>query len=240
MKDDKNFYNNWKFYLGVFIILVAIGVAVSIPFIIKKDENSSDNSVATIVGKFIYGKGSENIEDYEKDIKNSLDRWDKVLKYDEKIPIVFYTYSSNDSTLAFAYMNDENDIYGGGAVYINTYNRAETTMTEILIHEIGHVLGIGTSSKWKKNTNGGVLNKNNFPKAYGYYKDWVEKNNKTLNESGIPLDVNKNHWSEEVFDTEMMTPISESAGVKLSLSKITLGALEDLGWNIDYSKADNF
>ncbi len=39
---------------------------------------------------------------------------------------------------------------------------------------------------------------------------------------------------------ELMTPISESNGEPAPVSRITLGALQDLGWSIDYTKAHTF
>jgi len=39
---------------------------------------------------------------------------------------------------------------------------------------------------------------------------------------------------------EIMTPVAENSGIPTPVSKITLGALEDLGWTVDYSKAHTF
>lgn len=46
------------------------------------------------------------------------------------------------------------------------------------------------------------------------------------------------HWSDLCLQTELMTSYVES-GVS-SLSKITIGSLQDLGYVVDYSKADAF
>ena len=74
---------------------------------------------------------------------------------------------------------------------------------------------------------------------------------KTWEEDRIPLTLNAagspgsicSHWSEFSFNTtvnsELMTPFFRT-GVANPLSTVTVGALEDLGYEVDYSKADGF
>lgn len=199
--------------------------------------SANNSSVVGLMGKFIYERGEGVVGNYDNDIKMALKTWDEIIQDDVKIDVAFYAYSSNDDTLAFAFMNDEDDIYSGGVVYINTFNRAETSMKNIIEHEIGHVLGIGTSKKWNDASNGMILDKDKFPETYKFYTSW-EKG--TPDKDGVPLGSNGHHFSEEVFDTELMTPFSEKKGVDLPLSKLTLNALVDIGWKVDISKADNF
>ena len=46
------------------------------------------------------------------------------------------------------------------------------------------------------------------------------------------------HWSEACLQTELMTGFVESTPTPLS--RITIGTLQDLGYTVDYSKADYF
>src|SRR5262245_11564710 len=48
------------------------------------------------------------------------------------------------------------------------------------------------------------------------------------------------HWSEAVFDNELMTGFAESPGVSMPLSIVTIGGLQDLGYTVDYSAADPY
>jgi hypothetical protein len=48
---------------------------------------------------------------------------------------------------------------------------------------------------------------------------------------------NCGHWSEECFDWELMTP---AAGSDLPLSRITIGGLADLGYEVDFDQADAY
>lgn len=230
-----------KIFLFTSAIILVVLVILYFTVYRKQSTNTNienhDGTVGGMVGKFIYESGVGVVDNYEEDIKSALKTWDNIIEDDIKINISFYSYSSNDDTLAFAFMNDEDDIYDGGVVYINTYNKSDTSMKNIIEHEIGHVLGVGTSKKWDMANNSTVLDKNLFPKAYHFYKSW-EKG--TPDGNGIPLGSNGYHWSEDVFDLEMMTPYSEKCGLVLPISGLTLNALDDIGWKINLSKADVF
>ena len=228
------------FSIFILLALIIIGIVLAVTLTGSSDDNdgtssNSSTTVAGLTGKFIYEKGEGVVGEYDNDITAALKTWDGVIKDDVKIDVAFYAYSSNDDTLAFAFMNDQDDIYSGGVVYINTYNRAGTSMKNIIEHEIGHVLGIGTSRKWVDGNNSSILEKGKFPNTYDFYTSWEKR---TPNKDGVPLGANGYHFSEEVFDIELMTPFSEKKGVELPISGLTLNALKDIGWNVDLSKAD--
>jgi len=227
-----------KILLSILFIALIVGIILIATIGRGRRGDNIVQNAPGLVGKFIYESGSGVSADYEKDIQAALTTWDNIINDNVKINVSFYSYSSNDDTLAFAFMNDENDIYGGGVVYINTYNKAETSMKNIIEHEIGHVLGIGTSKKWDSANNSTVLDKNIFPEAYSFYTTWSESNGNDVNTNGIPLGSKGYHWSEEIFDIELMTPYSEKKGVELPISGLTLSSLKDLGWNVDLSKAE--
>jgi Leishmanolysin len=47
------------------------------------------------------------------------------------------------------------------------------------------------------------------------------------------------HWDDECMRTELMTGILDSGRVN-ALSRITIGSLHDIGYQVDYSKADAY
>jgi len=111
----------------------------------------------------------------------------------------------------------------------------------LLLHEIGHVLGIGTL--WDDVvTNKGTESDPN----------WVYNGEHACNQwsslegcSGCPPIENDygygtagKHWDEKILDTEVMTGFVEREFVPLS--RITVGSLEDIGYEVDYSGADEF
>jgi hypothetical protein len=57
--------------------------------------------------------------------------------------------------------------------------------------------------------------------------------------NGIPLEPELGaHWDELWFDSELMTPVAEGTAAAHPLSRVTVGALLDLGWSADLSAAD--
>ena len=105
---------------------------------------------------------------------------------------------------------------------------------KIGLHEIGHVLGIGSS--W---TNSGMLLRLN-----GDYHFDGPQAIAAFNRAGgtdyqgakVPVTRDRFHWHRSVLRNEIM-----SGGSPFSiLSAITLGALSDLGYTVDFSAADPY
>ena len=105
---------------------------------------------------------------------------------------------------------------------------------KIGLHEIGHVLGIGSS--W---TNSGMLLRLN-----GDYHFAGPQAIAAFNRAGgtdyqgakVPVTRDRFHWHRSVLRNEIM-----SGGSPFSiLSAITLGALSDLGYTVDFSAADPY
>ncbi|MGE0159169.1 MAG: putative Ig domain-containing protein [Gemmatimonadales bacterium] len=110
-----------------------------------------------------------------------------------------------------------------------------TFLQDVLWHEIAHVLGIGTL--WQGSTTGvgtptvfyNGTNGNAEWRAYGGPAD------------GVPLEPDIGaHWHEGYFDDEIMTPRAEGPSAVHPISRITIGALLDLGWGALLSSADPY
>ncbi|HUP19984.1 MAG TPA: putative Ig domain-containing protein [Gemmatimonadota bacterium] len=118
-----------------------------------------------------------------------------------------------------------------------------TTLTDIIAHEIGHVLGFG--SLWEHGSHdlldGEGSNDPRFTGA-GAVAEWHDLGG----EGDVPVEAEggegtaESHWRESVFDSELMTGFSEPIGVSQPLSRVTVGAMEDLGYVVDYSAADSY
>lgn len=120
------------------------------------------------------------------------------------------------------------------------------TLESVVVHEMGHVLGVGTI--WP---NLGLLNYNsseclsatsvtfNGPRATA---EWQALGGI----GGLPVESNYGpgtkcgHWSEAVFDTELMTGFAEAPGVLMPLSSVTVASLADLGYEVDMNAADPY
>lgn len=109
------------------------------------------------------------------------------------------------------------------------------TFLSVVMHEMGHVLGIGTLwDTFGLRSGSSYLGAN----ANARYRE--------LGGSGfVPLETTGGsgtafaHWSEARFDRELMTGYSESSA-PMPLSTITVGGLQDLGYVVDYGQADSY
>ena len=135
---------------------------------------------------------------------------------------------------------------GGLTTYgVMNFDSADATgpdLYETILHEMGHVLGIGTL--WPLF---GVVNyNNNCPATPRYTGSSAVAEWNALGGSGnVPIEEDGGggtrcgHWDEETFDTELMTGFSEGPGTEY-LSRMTIASLEDMGYTVNKSAADNY
>jgi hypothetical protein len=128
-----------------------------------------------------------------------------------------------------------------------------------ITHEMAHVLGFGTIWSNLALTSGTGTSDPLFvgPKALAQWTPFAT----TLGYTGqpIPLEMcggagtRDAHWRErtscngsgaptgpQVFGAELMTGYIEQPGVPMPLSRMTIAAMEDLGYQVDYTQADLF
>ncbi len=113
----------------------------------------------------------------------------------------------------------------------------KNTLPDVIFHEMGHVLGFG--NLWQTD---------NLKNSTGYIGIHALAAYQTLSKlttaTSIPIETNGGsgtagvHWDDLTFGSELMTGYT-SNGV-MPLSAMTIGALEDLGYSVDYSKADSY
>jgi hypothetical protein len=112
-----------------------------------------------------------------------------------------------------------------------------------VLHEFGHALGFGISGQGAPNFYSRFVSGDGFtgPNAVREYRSrFGDKNTSIPLETGGGPGTAGAHWRESVFDTELMTGFSEAAGVAMQLSAITVGALEDMGYTVNYAAADPY
>ena len=125
------------------------------------------------------------------------------------------------------------------AADLNSYT--EVQWEEIVMHEIGHVVGLGTlwdtrfvncvTKEYLGNPfTGQSRAKEKYLASGGSLGD-------AANGNVPPLSSDCNHWDEAMVNTELMTPLYD---VSAPLSAVTAGAVEDLNYVIDYGFVEQF
>ncbi len=118
------------------------------------------------------------------------------------------------------------------------FNLVYNVSPSTALHEIGHVLGIGTQP-WSKN--GFVRDSSNDPhfngpRAIAAFNDAGGRN---YTGKKVPLEENGGHWRESVLSGELMEP-SSGSGWEGVVSAITIQALADVGYGVDVTQADPY
>ena len=120
--------------------------------------------------------------------------------------------------------------------------QANGTLLGVVMHEIGHVLGIGTLWSAKGLVVGGNTSNPRYVGQQG-----LAAYNALIGGGavGVPVEntggagTRNSHWRESVFGNELMTGFV-GPGSSLPLSRLTAGALADLGYSVNYAAADAF
>ena len=117
------------------------------------------------------------------------------------------------------------------------------TLTDIIFHEIGHVLGFGTL--WSAGATDLVTGEGTSdPRFTGpqALREW-----QALGGIGsVPLENTGGsgtadaHWREATFRTEIMTGFVSPVGTPNPFGRITIAAMADLGYVVDYDAADSY
>jgi hypothetical protein len=115
------------------------------------------------------------------------------------------------------------------------------TLGDVITHEMGHVLGIGTLWAMKgligaSGTDNPVFTGASARQAYGALKGGPAQDVPVENEGGEGTA--EGHWREILFRNELMSGFISAPGNPLS--RVTVASLRDLGYQVDLTAADNF
>ena len=133
-----------------------------------------------------------------------------------------------------------------GETTVDTSDAAPVRLfSEVVIHEVGHILGIG--SLWyddliARGTLGVAHIGENSVREYNRIYD--------LDVSSVPVQpFVEGHWSEDALGDELMTPGAGDSPNALGppdgepanpLSRLSIAALQDLGYEVNYAAAEPF
>eukprot|EP00924_Labyrinthula_sp_SR-Ha-C_P010844 snap_masked-scaffold_35-processed-gene-2.32-mRNA-1 protein AED:1.00 eAED:1.00 QI:0/-1/0/0/-1/1/1/0/301 len=111
---------------------------------------------------------------------------------------------------------------------------ANGRLFDVISHEIGHTVGIGTSSPFLDLMNGGNGNNPLFTGANAKiaYAEYGAAGDVPVQE------LQSAHWRESALGNELMTPFVSLGGNPMS--RVTILALKDLGYIVDDTEPDSF
>ena len=114
------------------------------------------------------------------------------------------------------------------------------TLTDVIFHEIGHVLGFGTT--W----NSAVLSGSGTSDPRFTGAAAVQEYAVLGGTGSVPVEntggtgTANAHWREASFRTEILTGFAERVGVAMPLSRMSIASMADLGYVVSYVAADAF
>lgn len=121
---------------------------------------------------------------------------------------------------------------------------SEGTLYGVILHEMGHVLGIGTMWEIKGLLTGKDTANPRFTGALATaeYKALFGSQYTSVPVQGNDMAVGSrnSHWRESIFDTELMTPQAEGAGIAMPISRMTIASLADIGYTVNMAAADPY
>lgn len=233
-------YLNILLIFVIFIIFVFIFASIFLLTSKQDTSNIQTGNFNSFIGNEII-REDVNLTEYIIQAKQKVSF---IITEDIDIPLIIRKYPLGNGILATASMKDPDNIRGGGIIIINTVKLEDPTRwVNIIVHEILHVLGVGSCDKWHESiidVNGELfLDRTLFPKSGEKY-DFLINTGRIFGEIGdhIPLSdpsdsVNDggSHLDERIFNREVMTPIADKVNV---ISSLSIALLEDIGFEVDY------
>jgi len=139
------------------------------------------------------------------------------------------------------YLRSGSNLTSYGTLDVDMYDIASMiaagTLFQTALHEMGHILGIGSLWSLFELAEGAEYYGVNALDAYRALSGDASATFIPLETSGVTGTIGK-HWSEDVFGNELMTGFM--TGLPNPLSILTIAALRDLGYSVDYSQAEAY
>jgi hypothetical protein len=119
---------------------------------------------------------------------------------------------------------------------------ADGSLTDVILHEMGHVLGFGTLwSRMNLIAGAGTVNPTfigaNAMREYAVLTSRSDPTPVPVENTGGP-GTRDGHWRERVFGNELLTGFL--SGTVRPISRLSIAVFEDMGYQVNYETADEF
>lgn len=175
-------------------------------------------------------------------------RWQSVIKSNHKLTVALELKSKDGigGNLATTFIEQFDPITGlplrarieldaADAQLLQLGRSGRRELTTVLTHELGHALGFGVL--WQQR---GLVDAAGYlgPSALREYQAKGGVGDRIPLESQGGSGTAGAHWSEVIFGHELMTPDQDQN--RSPLSRITVGAMEDLGYSVNWAAAERY
>ncbi len=122
---------------------------------------------------------------------------------------------------------------------------ANGSFGDVIVHEMGHVIGIGTLWNFRRTLLSGAGTPDPFFTGPAAQTQFIALNTVTYAGSPVPVEntggggTRDSHWRESVLGRELMTGFL-NRNTANPLSRLSVGSLQDLGYVINLAGADAF
>lgn len=118
-------------------------------------------------------------------------------------------------------------------------------LTDVVLHEMGHVLGVGTFwSGLGRTLLAGAGTADPYFTGPTARAQFAALNTVTYSGTPVPVEntggpgTRDSHWRETIFGRELMQGFAKAGG--MPLSRITVGSLQDMGYLVNLAGADSY
>lgn len=118
-------------------------------------------------------------------------------------------------------------------------------LASVITHEMGHIIGIGTALPWidrvettRDPSTGVIVSSFKGAEATRVWNEEYNCNGEPPVETGGGSGTTGGHWSEDCLVNELMTGYLVKTAGSWPLSSLTVAAISDLGYDVDFNAAD--
>ncbi|MBY0490177.1 MAG: hypothetical protein K2R93_10090 [Gemmatimonadaceae bacterium] len=121
---------------------------------------------------------------------------------------------------------------------------ARGTLNDVILHEMGHVLGFGTLWDAGRSLLTGAGTSDPYFVGSNARAEFAAMNTTTYSGNPVPIEnsggagTRDSHWRETILQDELMT--GYLTGSTRPLSRLTIASMRDMGYTVSYSTADAY